>query len=97
MYALNTLCRRRLGIDIDSISRAEFASILPDIVEAVASEYVAVHRQVLETKKAVDIRGAQHASFIPNGMTIRDEHLSPDVPDSDSSDPNAVLESVLPL
>jgi hypothetical protein len=72
--ALSALCQRRLGIDIGQLSEAELCQSLPDIINAVASEYVMACRQLVDVQKAARLFA----------------------PDSDQ-DPNAVLESVLPV
>jgi len=97
--ALSALCRKRLGIDLAALSESELRSRLPEIIRAVAAEYAFTFRQLVEVQKAARLHVRAYASSVPNGEFVRDESLSPDVPDFDHSDPdpNAVLESVLPV
>ena len=97
--ALSALCQRKLGFDPARLSESELRSRLPDIINAVASEYVYTHRQLAEVQKAARLHVQAYASFVPNDGFVRDEIVSPDLTAVDHSDPdpNAVLEAVLPV
>ncbi|EAQ81735.1 hypothetical protein [Blastopirellula marina] len=99
--ALSRLCRKRLGIDLASLSEDQLRAHLPAIVEAVHAETVdtsnLLKRQRFEVAKAASLRAHSLASFIPNGEFIRDETLPPFDSWSQSADPNSCLESILPI
>lgn len=95
--ALSAICQRRLGIDLAALSERELLCRLPDIINVVASEYVYTHRQLAEVQKAARLHVQTCAAVVPNAVFVRDEVISPDAPDSNQPDPNAVLKSVLPI
>jgi len=98
MNALSALCQRRLGFDPARLSESELRSRLPDIFRVVASEYVRTSRQYSEVQKAARLHVQTIGEYVPNGdYFIRSESLSDESPDSNHSDPNAVLDSVLPV
>ena len=90
MNAISALCQRRLGFDPARLSESELRARLPEIFQAVASEHV-------EIQKAARLHVQAIGEYVPNGDLVRDESLSAESSDPDLSDPNAVLESVLPV
>jgi len=97
--ALSKLCKRRLGLEIDQLSEAEFRAHLPDIVKALNAEAFAtarlVSKQVAEVQKAALLEAYQRQSFIPFGTLVRDERLGESSPEQ-STDPNNILNDIFP-
>ena len=98
MNALSALCQRRLGFDPARLSEPELRQALPAIIQCVAAEYAFASRQLVEVRKAARLHVQTIGEYVPNGdYFMRAESLSVESPDPDHSDPNAVLESVLPI